>query len=187
MTARRVPAAPAACAGCPSAPPPGAALTSSRARRAELEDAFGAHVQVLIARSGSTPTQVADALGIDRPKLYECFDPIKGRHFRAAWLAALPPAVEALYLEERAAALGMQLVAVADETTPRALGDVMRELGDVLAQTARAEADGFISPEEAEEGLREIDDAMRVLAARRALLREAVQKRGLAVVGRGGK
>lgn len=156
-----------------------------RALRVSIEDAFGGRLRAWVARADAKPADVARLLGLRREDLYETFDAV--RHFRAAWIELLPPAVERLYLEERAAAHGLELRQVADASHPRALPDVVRELSEVMTTAAVAEADGHISVEEAERELREWTDVDRVMGARVARLRQAIAQRGLAVVSGGGR
>lgn len=156
-----------------------------RTLRVATEDAFGERLRALVARAGARPADVARLLGVRREDLYETFDVVK--HFRAAWLELLPPAVEQLYLAERAAAHGLELRQAGDDAHPRALPDVVRELSEVMTTAAISEADGFLSVEEAERELREWADVDRVMVARTARLRLAVQQRGLAVVAGGAR
>ncbi len=156
-----------------------------RAHRVATEDAFGDRVRALVARAGAKPTDVARLLGLRREDLYEAFDTIK--HFRAAWIELLPPAVELLYLAERAAAHGLELRQAGDDAHPRALPDVVRELSEVMTTAAISEADGHISVEEAERELREWADVDRVMVARTARLRTAIAQRGLSVVAGGAR
>ena len=156
-----------------------------RSARVGVEDAFGERLRALVARAGARPVDVARFLGVRREDLYEVFDGLK--HARAAWLELLPPAVERLYLEERAAVHGLELREVADRSSPRDLGVIARELGDVLTAAAIAESDGHISVEEAERELAEWGDVDRVMSARRAQLRRAIEQRGLSLVTGGGR
>lgn len=164
---------------------PGVPEQTHRALRVSIEDAFGDRLRAFVARADAKPADVARLLGLRREDLYETFDAIK--HFRAAWLELLPPAVERLYLEERAAVHGLELREVADRSSPRDLGVIARELGDVLTAAAIAESDGHISVEEAERELAEWGDVDRVMSARRAQLRRAVEQRGLSLVTGGAR
>lgn len=56
--------------------------------------------------------------------------------------------------------------------------ELMKELHDVLQTEAQAREDGKITPEEAEEILREIKEAELVIAREKARLRELLEKYG---------
>jgi len=76
-------------------------------------------------------------------------------------------------------------VRAADAEHVRDLHSIVRELTDVMGVAASSEADGYVSPEEAERELAEWADVERVMVARREWLRRAVRERGLRVMGGG--
>jgi hypothetical protein len=155
---------------------------SPRVERVAAEDAWGERLRAWVARSGAKSTDVARGLGLKREDLYEVYDGV--RHMRAAWLELLPPAVERLFLEERARAHGLEL----RQDEPRGsctTADIVRELAEVMTVASQSDADGYIDVEEAEREEREWADLERVMTARRAQLREAVRRRGLRIAGGG--
>lgn len=76
-------------------------------------------------------------------------------------------------------------VRAADAEHARDLHSIVRELTDVMGVAASSEADGYVSPDEAERELAEWADVERVMVARREWLRRAVRERGLRVMGGG--
>lgn len=154
-----------------------AQASTPRLARVATEDGFGARVRGWISASGARFVDVAASLGMRREDLYEVMDGAK--HARAAWLELLPPAVEILYLRERAAHHALDLRPVADASSPHArMHAVVSELSDVVRCAATSEADGFVSVEEATDELREIEEAERALSARKAHLLTVVDARG---------
>lgn len=118
-----------------------------REARVRAEEQFGEYLRELIARAGVKFTDAARLLGVRREDLYEILDGSK--HARAAWLALLPPAVELLYLEERAAHHGRELRLVeGEDSAPHTLHAVVLALGDTLRAAAEGESDGSLSPDE---------------------------------------
>lgn len=155
---------------------------SPRVARVAEEDAFGSLLRELIAKTGVKFVDVARHLAIRREDLYEVMDGSK--HMRAAWLALLPPVVEIAYLQSRAAHHGYELAPVGDaDSVHGRMHSVVAELSDVVRCAAVSEADGHLSLDEATEELRQIEEAERALSSRKALLRKAVESRGMRVVG----
>lgn len=147
------------------------------AARKQAERTFGARVQGLIVRAGVSVTDAARLLGTKRETLYKVFD--DKRPMLAAWLELLPPAVERLYLAERAAHHGLELAPVAAADAPSvALHVMVGELTDVLRAAADAESDGEITVAEAETELAQWDDVLRIAPIRRAWLRRIIEQRG---------
>lgn len=148
--------------------------------RKQTEAEFGARVERLIARAGVRVVDVARSLGLRDTKLYAAFRGTE--HFRAAWLELLPPAVERLYLEERAAHHGCTLAPVGDAAGAGSrFHALVVELGDVTRAAAEGEADGQLSVADCERELAEITQAKRALADREALLRRVASERGAPV------
>ena len=59
--------------------------------------------------------------------------------------------------------------------------DMVREFAEAMTAATMAEADDYITPEEAERELAELEGVEKVLVARRALCRRAIAERGLRV------
>ncbi|AKF08862.1 hypothetical protein [Sandaracinus amylolyticus] len=153
------------------------------AARKQAEITIGERIEALVHRSGTRVVDVARALGLRDNKLYAAFRGTE--HFRLAWLELLPATVERLFIEERAAAHGLELRPVADEDAhPRSLHDVVVELGDVQRAASEGERDGHLSVDDIERELREWDDVERVRASRVAHLRRLLAERGGAVGSR---
>jgi len=152
-----------------------------RAARAELMERWGEQLSRWIAVSEVSVTDVAAALGQSRPSLYKLWGDSQ-KPFRAELLYLLPPALLRLVLEDLAASIGYQLAPVveapADYDHGQAHADYVRELTDLLRARAEHEADGHLSPQEAACELREIEQAERELACRKALLHLALRERG---------
>lgn len=154
-------------------------LVASAARE-QAERTFGERLRTWVARSGARPVDVAALLAVKRQHLYKVFD--DRRPMLAAWLELLPPAVELLYLAERATHHGLELRSVTVESTPSVQLHVMvGELTDVLRVAADSESDGQITVEEAERELAQWDDVERIAPIRRAQLRAVVKNRGAVV------
>lgn len=145
------------------------------AARRQAEITLGPRLERLIYAAGSCVADVERFIGLAPDGLTRFLRPTHGtqpRYFRAAWLELLPPAVERLYLDERAAAHGCELRPVGDATAPHALVDLVRETTDVMRAAAEAEADGVHTADEIDRELREIGELERVTAARREHLRQ---------------
>lgn len=143
------------------------------AARKQSEVTFGKRTERWIYRAGSCVADVERMLGLPEDRLGRYLKATHGtqpRHLPASWLELLPPAVERLYLDERAAHHGCELRPVGDASGARALVDVVREATDVMRASAEAEADGVHTADEIERELREIRELERVLADRRAHL-----------------
>lgn len=150
-----------------------------KALRKQVEATFGKRVQTWIARAGASVTDVAKLAGTRREEFYEVFE---GKlHMRAAWLELLPPAVEQLFLAERAAHHGLELRPVTAAAETVHLHQMIGELTDVLRVAADAEADGHITVEEAQAELAAWEDVERIGAVRRNQLRRVVAERGAVV------
>jgi hypothetical protein len=150
------------------------------ALRKQVESAFGTLLEKLIHRADAKVVDCERGLGIGDAKIYRY---LRGdRHFPAAWLALLPPAVELLYLEERASHHAMTLAPVGDhEGDGRTLHTIVAELSDVIRAAAQGEADGHLSVADADQEEAEILEAQRALADRLAYLRKVRAARGAVV------
>lgn len=154
-------------------------LVASAARE-QAERTFGERLRMLVAKAGARPVDVSGLLALKRQHLYKIFD--DKRPMLAAWLELLPPAVELLYLAERAAHHAMELRPVSPATAPHVyLPQLVGELTDVMRAAADAEDDGHFSVEEAERELAQWDDIERIAPIRRAFLRKVVSERGAVV------
>lgn len=121
-------------------------------------------------------------LGVPRTKLYEAF--AKGpRHPRLAWVDLLPIEAQVSWLRRKAGKLGFDLAPVA--TTHASLGDVVGEVGRVLASMSASEADGHLTAEESQRDLDAIEALEVQLAQAKAPRRKAISERGLSLVSRG--
>jgi hypothetical protein len=114
-------------------------------KRVAAELGFGDRLRKYVGRSELAVTHVAQHAGLKRERFYDLFD--GNEHFRAAWLEMLPPAVELLYLSERAAAHRMRIVA--EVTNEASLYDVMLHVGEMIAACGEVERDGLIEAHEA--------------------------------------
>lgn len=156
---------------------------SPKGARGDAEDAFGERLRSWIVRSGAKFTDVARCLGIRRERLYDVMD--GNRPFNGAWFDLLPPAVLRVAIAEMAGErLGEDLTPRAandEQSDGRLLSDLVRELGEVASCAAESQADGYLGVEDCERELAEIEDAERVLAARKARLREVLAVRGAPV------
>lgn len=145
--------------------------------RTRVEVGFGKRLRALIAEAGAEVATVARHLAKRRPDLYEIFE--GEGHFRAAWLELLPPAVEQLYLRERAAAHRMELRPAGDpEAHPRALVDVVTALTNGVRVAAEGEADGALDPQEIDRELAAWEQVDKVRWARVAYLKHLRARRG---------
>jgi hypothetical protein len=129
----------------------------------------------------ATHEQVAAVMCMSRTGLSQCAKPKGGKTLDIA-RAALAPEPLRLALAAFIAGPRHSLVR-ADVEHVRDLHAIVRELSDVMSVAATNEADGYVSPEEAERELAEWDDVERVMSARRDWLRRAQRERGLRVVG----
>ncbi len=152
--------------------------SSAKASRVEAEEAFGETLRAYIAKSGAKFVDVARGLGIQRVDLYEVMDSAK--HMRAAWLPLLPPAVERLYLADRAAHHGMELKPVA--TGEASFSDAAPVILATLATCAASEADGRLEVDECIADLAKLEALEAVIAGMKAKRRRAVELRGLSLV-----
>lgn len=154
-------------------------LVASAARE-QAERTFGERLRGWIAKAGARPVDVAALVAVKRQHLYKVFD--DRRPMLAAWLELLPPAVELLYLAERAAHHGLELrSATATQHPSIPLHVLVGELTDVLRVAADSESDGQITVEEAERELAQWDDVERIAPVRRAQLRAVIKNRGAVV------
>lgn len=147
------------------------------AARKQAERTFGARLQAFIAKAGVSVVDVARVVGTKRETFYKLFD--DRRSMPASWLELLPPVVERLYLEERAAHHGLELTPVPSGSEAAvALHDLVGELSDVMRAAADAERDDHISVEEAQIEHDQWDDVLRIAPVRRAWLRRVIEERG---------
>jgi hypothetical protein len=153
-------------------------MPSTKQARVAAEEAFGGLLRNYIARSGVKFVDVAKSMAIPRNDLYETMDGIK--HCRAAWLSLLPPAVERLYLADRAAVHGMELVPVASGET--SFADAAPLILATLSSCAASEADGKLEVDECIADLAKIEALEAALAGMKAKRRRAVELRGLSLV-----
>lgn len=154
-------------------------LVASAARE-QSERTFGERLRTWVAKAGARPVDVASLVAVKRQHLYKVFD--DRRPMLAAWLELLPPAVELLYLAERASHHGLELRATVPDAKPSVpLHVLVGELTDVVRVAADSESDGHISVEEAERELAQWDDVFRVGSVRRAQLERARKARGAVV------
>lgn len=147
-----------------------------RAIRALVEDEFGARLEGWIRRAGVSVTDVADALGLQRPHLY---DYMRGeRSWKAAWLALLPAAVLREALAELAGSIGFELRprAELDAEHDHARGGtaLVQRACDAIRQVAETQADGRIDRAEALAELELFEDLERQISERKIVLRQAV-------------
>ncbi len=159
---------------------------SPEAARKEAEVTFGERIESLVHRAGARVVDVERALGLGDAKIYRHFRGVE--NFRAAWIALLPPAVELLYLEERAQHHGRELAPIGDASSPSArLHAVVAELADVMRVASVSESDGNVSVEDAMAEREEIAEARKALADRDAHLVAVIAARGMRVVQGGGR
>lgn len=153
--------------------------TSPKVARAHAEAGFGDRLRTAIAKAGASATDVARLLGIERSHLYDCLD--GHRDFKAAWVELLPPAVRRILLVAWADADGEQL-----EPRPidgegddrRSLTGMVRELQDVILTDTAAQEDDHYDAQECERLVVQIDEAMRVLAQKKARITDLLARRG---------
>lgn len=155
---------------------------SQKVVRVGLEESFGARLRGWILRGDAKFVDVARALGLTTNDLSDVLDGAK--HSRAAWLELLPPAVELLYLAERAQHHALRLAPVA--TLESTMAEAIAHFGAALTTCGQSEADGWVDAEEATRDL----VALRALSRKvEELIRHrerALNERGLSVVA-GGK
>lgn len=148
-----------------------------RAARAQLEDTIGVRLRGWIMRAEASFTDVAKALGMHRPELYELME--GERAPKLAWLALLPPKVLRAALEDLAAGIGYELRARAvlapDHDAAHAATVAVHEALDAIRSVTATQADGRIDREEAINELREWDELDEAMAKRRALLRRVIE------------
>ena len=129
----------------------------------------------------ATHEQISASICVSRARLSQYADSASDTTIDVA-RAALAP--EPLRLALASLVAGPRFVVVhADSEHVRDLHTIVRELSDVMSVAAASEADGYVSPEEAERELAEWADVERVMSARREWLRRAQRERGLRVVG----
>lgn len=156
----------------------GADLSSldPKAARAQLEAEIGARLRGWIVRAEASFTDVAGALGMHRPELYDLMEGV--RTLKAAWLYMLPPAVLRAALEDLASSIGYELRPVAvlddDHDDDRSAVRIVHEATDVIRSVTETQADRKIDRQEAIEELREIRELEHALARRRARLNQVV-------------
>lgn len=148
------------------------ALPRDEDRLAEARPEFGKRLRAAIDDSPVTVQAVADALVVERPNFYKVFT--GERDVPGSRLLLLPEPVLKSFIEGLARELGYELTPA--ETAARAGGyktalDVMREVADVLHSTSDIESGGGDVRRKALDGVREIEEAERALADRKAHLR----------------
>lgn len=159
--------------------------SDARKRRVNLEEDLRSRWRALCQGAGTTLVDLSERhLGISRSDLYASFDGgPSAPHPRAAWLELLPRQAERAWLVERALVHGCELAPVSG--THATLADVVARAGGALAQLAASEADGHLSPAEAQTDLAAIERLEEVLARAKATRRAAIERRGMRVAGGG--
>lgn len=147
-----------------------------RAARAQLEDTIGVRLRGWIMRAEASFTEVAKALGMHRPELYELME--GERAPKLAWLALLPAPVLRVALEDLAGTIGYELrpraVLAPDYDASHAATVAVHEALDAIRSVTATQADGRIDRQEAIEELREWDELDEAMSQRRALLRRVI-------------
>lgn len=158
--------------------------TDAHVRRVQAEAASADTMRKLCTPelTGVPVSELAENyLGIARSKLYESFEPGQ-RTPRLAWVELLPAQAELSYLRQRAQR--HQYDVVPAEREHACLADVVGEAGRVLAALAGTEADGHISPAEAATDIAAIERLEQMLARAKSARRQAIEERGLRIVGK---
>ena len=142
-----------------------------RVARVSCEEAFGERLRDWITQSKVPFVEVARALGIQRSDLYEVMDGDK--HAHAAWMECLPPAVERLFLAERAHEHGLELRDVSPPEKEATLTDIVFTLSGAMVAAAAGEADGVVTQAEAQAEFDQWWLVETMMKARKARLRAA--------------
>ena len=150
---------------------------SALIRKALAEGTVGERVRACITSSGLSMVAAAEALCMPRSKLYEVLD---SQRKPGLTLVECAPELEKLWIAARAEALGMS-VASRESSGEHSLMYIVRTFSAVMSASASSEADGHITPDEADVEMKALAEARQVIAAREELLIEAKRKRGLKV------
>lgn len=144
-----------------------------RAAREQAKAIFGKRFETWVRRSELPITEVAEAMALQGPHLHEVFKGARG--LRMSLLFVLPPPVLRVLLEDLAASIGYELRPVEESSRVDGMKtalNVMREVADVLHSTSDIESGGGDVRRKALDGVREIEEAERALAERKAHLRQ---------------
>jgi hypothetical protein len=150
---------------------------SALVRKALAEGTVGDRVRAFLTSTGITMTAAADRLAMPRSKLYEVLD---SQRKPSLTLFEPDPELERGWVATRAEALGMS-VASRESSGEHSLMHIVRTFSAVMSASASSEADGHITPEEADVEMKALAEARQVIAAREELLIEVKRKRGLKV------
>jgi hypothetical protein len=154
-----------------------------KAARALAEETFGARLRGWILRAEVKFTDVAHALAIPREHLYEIMDGT--RHFKAAWLRLLPPAVAKCAADDLADLINYELrpqaVLSAEHDDDHTAAALVREACETIQRITTTLADRQIDRREAVDLLRELDELEVAMAPVRARLRQVIE-RGAVVI-----
>jgi hypothetical protein len=160
-----------------------AALRTARILREERRAAWSDLIGQTLRDGSITQAAAAEMLGMSETAIAECCKAEKPRALALADAAGLPTAQRHKLAAELAGPT-MALAPVGDAESPHArMHAVLSELSDVTRAALTAEADGYISPAEAADEIREIEEAERSLADRKAHLRRVIEARGMRVAG----
>ncbi len=151
------------------------AFSEAKLARHAAELGFGRRLGAWIHAAGAEVKATAEhSLGMSRNDLNDCIQGVK--HFRAACLELLPPAVELLFLRERAAHHAMMLRPVAN--TEETFAEAVATFGTCLATLGASEADGYVDANEALRDLQAIEDLEQRLANVKSHRRSVLAERG---------
>jgi hypothetical protein len=129
--------------------------------------------------TGETGDAFADRCGVSRSKLFAAFDGVK-QHARIAWVMRAPIAAQVEFLRRWAAGIGHEVRRVeADPTT--SLIDLVRATSAALSSVATSEADGYVTPAEADADLIELRELAEKVARAIAHREKAKREKGLRV------